>query len=430
MSTEYLEILGGVPLRGAVVASGAKNAALPQLIATLLTDQPCSIDNVPAIEDVHLLLSLLESLGSTVDRKGALISVRTPSLTTSEASYSLVKSLRASFWVLAPLLVRCGQARVAVPGGDMIGARPVDIHLDALRQMGAEITVKQGVVVASAPDGLQPAHLKLRFPSVGATHQILMAAALTPGETVIEGAAREPEVVALANMLQEMGVDIDGAGESVITVTGVRKLGGCSVTLIGDRIEAGTYLLAGLSSRGRVTVRGVDPRHLAGFLEVLAEMGAVVSTTSDSVTAAYERPLRGIKITTGPFPAFATDLQSPIMALLATNQGKSLLEETVFEGRFGGVNELGRMGAVIFVQDHVAHVRGIERLAGAPVDGLDIRAAASLVVAALGAEGRTQIHEVHHLRRGYDALEEKLRSLGAKITLCIPDHEDYLAAGC
>jgi UDP-N-acetylglucosamine 1-carboxyvinyltransferase len=429
--SEFLEICGATPLKGEVRVSGAKNAALPLLIASLLTAEKCRFSNVPNLKDVHLTCRLLEIFGAEVgrDNEGGL-SVAVPSLLASEASYSLVKSLRASFWVLGPLLARGRAARVALPGGDIIGARPVDMHLSALTSMGADITIRHGVVFATAAAGLRPAAIDLRFPSVGATHQILMAAALTQGTTVINGAAREPEVIALANMLARMGAEIEGAGSSKIVIKGKEQLSGADISLIGDRIEAGTYLLAALSTKGEVKVTGIAPEYLGELLSIFNSMGAAVTTTADSVTVKYTQALKPVRVTTGPFPAFATDLQSPLMALLCTVSGESIIEEHVFEGRFSNVSELCRMGADISVSDHQARIRGVEALNGARVEALDIRSGAALVVAALGAVGTTTIHELDHLRRGYEDLEGKVTRIGGKVGIRLIDPEDFLFAGC
>lgn len=428
--SEFIEIIGGVPLRGTVRASGAKNAALPILISTLLTAEECELSNVPNLTDTNLVLHLLEHFGGEVHFEKDVFRVRTEQLVATEASYSLVKALRASFWVLAPLLARGRAARVALPGGDLIGARPVDIHLEGLTQMGAEVSIKHGVVYGTAVSGLKPATIDFRFPSVGATHQLLMAAALTPGLTVLKGVAKEPEVVALANFLNGMGADIQGAGGSIIEIRGRSELGGVKQACIGDRIEAGTYLLAAAITGGSVTVTGVDPAYFGVFLSMLQEMGLTVTCGTDSVTVATNGRLKAIAAKTGPFPEFATDLQAPLMAALTLAEGNSTLEETVYEGRFGHASELCRMGAKIKIADRIVTIEGTTGLTAAPVDGLDIRAAAALVLAALAAEGVSQIHEPHHLRRGYELIERKMGALGAKIGARISDPDDFIFAGC
>lgn len=428
--SEYIEITGGSKLQGTVEISGAKNAALPMLMASLLTSEPVELFNVPNLEDVNLTIHLLEHFGAQVDFLAGHAVVRVPKLNATEASYSLVKALRASFWVLAPILARGGAARVALPGGDIIGARPVDMHLAGLVQMGADLKVKHGVVYATAVHGLRPARIELRFPSVGATHQLMMAAALTSGATVIEGAAREPEVVALANLLTLMGAEVEGAGGTTIVVRGRHELGGASVKLIGDRIEAGTYLLAAAATGGAVRAQGIDPAFFGEFLELLGQMGLEVETGESFVAVKNTGELRPAEISTAPFPGVATDLQAPLMAALCKAKGISRIEENVFEGRFSHVSELCRMGAKITVDDRVAHITGVPRLTAAPVEGFDIRAAAALVIAALSCEGTSLIYEPQHLRRGYERLEGKLTGLGAKVARRVSDAEDYAFTGC
>jgi len=419
------------PLSGTIRASGAKNAALPLLIASLLTSETCEFRNVPNLEDVNLTLHLIEHFGGEVEFFGTTARVCVPQLIATEASYSLVKALRASFWVLAPLLARGGAARVALPGGDIIGARPVDMHLSALTKMGADIKVKHGVVFATAVNGLKPAEIDFRFPSVGATHQVLMAAALTPGTTVIRGAAKEPEIVAVADFINEIGGDVEGAGNSTIVVRGTQHVEGASIDLIGDRIETATYLLAGAVTGGAVRVENIDPKSLGSFVDVLSDMGLVVETGIDYISIKGEGRLKPVHVRTGPFPDFATDIQAPLMAALSLADGVSSIEENVFEGRFGHVSELCRMGAKITVDDRVASVTGVEKLTGAPVEALDIRAGASLVIAALAAaEGVTSIYEPQHLRRGYSLLEAKIHKLGGRIGNKLSDPEDYLFTGC
>ncbi len=428
--SEFIEVIGGVPLKGKVRASGAKNAALPILLSTLLTSEECSLSNVPNLTDTNLVAHILEHFGGEVTFADGVVTARTPKLIATEASYSLVKALRASFWVLGPLLARGRAARVALPGGDLIGARPVDIHLEGLSRMGADLTVKHGVVYATVVGGLKPATINLRFPSVGATHQLMMAAALTPGLTVLTGAAREPEIVAVAEFLCGMGARIDGAGTEVIEIRGQSELGGFAAPCIGDRIEAGTYLLAGAITGGSVTVDGIHPEYLGAFLPMLSDMGLSVVTSPDSVSVTAHQRLRSLAVKTGPFPEFATDLQAPLMAALTLAEGESTIEETMYEGRFGHASELCRMGARIKIADRVVTISGTQSLTGAPVDGLDIRAAASLVIAALAAEGCSQIYEPQHLRRGYESLERKMVALGARIFSKVRDPEDFIFAGC
>lgn len=430
--SEYIEIQGEVPLSGTVKISGAKNAALPQLMATLMTAEPCSFENLPNLEDVTLALHLLEHFGANVERDGDKVTVSVPRLLATEASYTLVKALRASFWVLAPLLARGGAARVALPGGDIIGARPVDIHLEGLSKMGADIVVKHGVVYATAVNGLKPCEHEFRFPSVGATHQIMMAAALTKGTTVMRNVAREPEVVALADMLIGMGADIEGAGTSTIVVRGKDSLSGTKIKLIGDRIETGTYLLAAVATNGSIRAEGIAPGYLGEFLHVLDSMGLHVSTDENSITVKNVNGISGVNVSTGPFPQFATDLQAPLMAALCFAKTPSSIEEHVFEGRYSHVSELCRMGADIKVNERTALINstGIAQMSGAEVEGMDIRAAAALVVAALGCQGTSMVYEPQHLRRGYDSLEQKLIGIGARIGCKLRDPEDFVFSGC
>lgn len=428
--TQCFEIRGGRPLVGEVLVSGAKNAALPLMIASLLSPDPCTLRNVPNIQDVHLTIKLLEHFGATVRMRGAEVWMHTPILRATEASYSLVKALRASFWVLGPLLARGKAARVALPGGDVIGARPVDMHLEALTAMGADITVRHGTVYATAVSGLKPAVHEFHFPSVGATHQVLMAASLVSGTTRILGAAREPEVVELASFLEKMGVKIEGAGTSEISITGGAELSGGELSLIGDRIEAATYILATVASRGRSLVRGFIPEHLGDFLSILSLMGVGVHVHPDGLLVDARSVAKPLSIVTAPFPGLATDIQAPLMAALCTIAGESHIEETVFEGRFGHVSELCRMGARIKVCGKEAKVQGQPALSAAVVEAHDIRAGAALLIAALAAPGVTRLLGCEHLRRGYDRLEEKVQALGGQIALSESDHEDYMFTGC
>lgn len=428
--SEYIQVEGGRTLQGEVTVSGAKNAVLPMLIASLLSSEPCEFLNVPALKDVSLTCRLLQHFGGIVDYHRGRIEAHVPTLRATEASYGIVKSMRASFWVLGPLLARGGAARVALPGGDIIGARPVDMHLEALTKMGADIKVKHGVVLATAADGLHAADISLRMPSVGATHQILLAAALTKGETVIRGAAREPEIVALANMLASMGADIEGAGESIIRIQGRSELNGTSVSIIGDRIEAVSYMLAAVATGGDVCVRGFDPDHLGETLPLLEQIGVQYTKVDQGIHVHPSSSLSPVKVKTGPFPQFATDMQAPLMALLTMIEGKSVIEETIFNGRFGHVSELCRMGASITIDGSEAHITGVPQLSGASVESFDIRGAIAMIIAGVAADGITRVYEPHHIRRGYESLELKLCSLGARIGARLEDPEDYLLSGC
>jgi UDP-N-acetylglucosamine 1-carboxyvinyltransferase len=430
--SEYLEIIGGVPLYGEVRISGAKNAILPMLCATLLTSEKCTFTNVPNIQDVAIACHLLERLGANFEHSTLGLVIEVPQLKATEASYSLVKALRASFWVLGPLLARGGAARVALPGGDLIGARPVDMHLSALAKMGADIKLSNGMVFAQAPKGLKPSHIELRFPSVGATHQILMAAALTPGVTSLVGAAREPEVVALSQMLVAMGAEIEGIGESNILIHGKEYLSGVTTAVIGDRLEAMTYMLAGLITGGKVKAKGINPSFLEMPLDILANMGAEISIGEDfiEIGANLSEPLKPTVITTGPYPQFATDLQPLFAPVLCLAHGVSTIDELVFEGRFGYMSELCRLGANLQIDRHRAYISGPSQFSGALVECYDIRAAASILIAGLAAQGTTIISEIQHLRRGYESLENKFQSLGACIRKRISDPEDFLFVGC
>lgn len=427
---EYIEIIGGTKLYGEVQVSGAKNAVLPMLIASLLTSEEVIYRNVPELSDVSQTLRLLEQFGAKTFHTKGFVKSKTKALKATEASYSLVKSMRASFWILGPLLARGGAARVALPGGDIIGARPVDLHLSALKQMGAEITVKNGVVLAHAKDGLKPADIKLRFPSVGATHQVLLAASLTPGETILRGAAREPEVVALANMLSSMGADVTGAGTDEVRIIGKEYLKGTEVSLIGDRIEAATYVLASAVTGGKVKVKGFNPNHFGKFLDILKDMGVKFECSNDSITVEQTERIKGVNVTTAPFPGLATDIQPVLMAALSVADGESEIEESIFEGRFAHVTELCRMGAQIEVIERKAKICGVDQLSSAPVEGNDIRAAAAMVVAALTCRERTQVFEPQHIKRGYSSMQEKLINLGVSIGIRQKDAEDFLLIGC
>lgn len=441
MAEEVLEIIGGKPLSGSVRIAGAKNAALPLMIATLLSSQPVELTNIPNLYDVTILSHLLESFGCQVRRESDRIRLHTSSICSSEAGYSLVKALRASFWVLAPLLARTGQARVALPGGDIIGTRGVDIHLQGLAAFGADIQLKHGTVIASAPSGLKAANINLKFPSVGATHQLLMAAALIEGTSVLRGVAREPEVVALAELISLMGATISGAGTDEIIVSGRKELGAesksvISMPIIGDRIEAGTYLCCALAAHtslsncSDISIDGINPEHLRAVIDLLKSKGARLEETANSIKVVAGSKLEPISCSTEPFPGFPTDLQAPFCALLACIEGQSSIEETIYDGRVGHVAELARMGVQISFEDRQIIVKGGTPFSGTDVEGVDIRGAAALVVAALVARGTTVIHAPGHLRRGYENIEEKLGGLGASIRKSVADQEDFAFAGC
>ena len=427
---ESLVIEGGNRLQGVVAVSGAKNAALPLLFATLLTGEPVILRNIPDLEDISVTLRLLTSLGAKTSFEGNCVSVHTPKILSSETPYGLVKLLRASFWALGPLVARSGEARVALPGGDAIGTRPVDLHLDGLRKLGAEIRLEHGVVIATAPGGLRPAKVELEFPSVGATHNILMAMALIDGESELIGAACEPEVTELASLLQCMGAEIKGAGTSRLIVKGKKALGSAEWHVLGDRIEAATYLLAGAVTQGEVTVHGISPNIIRSTLDVLSLMGCSLDESGDAVTLKINNRVLPVDVRTAPHPGFATDVQPLLMAALTKAQGVSTVTETIFESRFGHVSEYRRFGANISLEARKATIVGVETLSSAPVEGADIRAVAGLVLMALMAEGKTEIGGLHHLDRGYQGLVEKLLKLGAHVKRTPTFDQRELVVGC
>ena len=412
---QRIVIQGGRPLQGRVRAGGAKNAALPLLAAALLTEEPCRLDNVPELRDVATMLTLLRGLGVQAQgpERGRLV-LEPGGVYGYEAPYELVKTMRASVLVLGPLLARFGRAEVSLPGGCAIGARPINLHLAGLERLGAAIRIERGYVVASARR-LAGARVILDYPTVTGTMNLIMAASLARGTTVLENAACEPEVAELAEALNRMGAQIRGAGTDRVEVEGVDRLGGMEHRIMPDRIETGTFLAAAAITGGSVTVEECRPDHLEGILEKLEQAGAAVEAGERSVTVRSRGRLRGVDVKTGPYPAFATDMQAQFMALMTLAQGTSVITETVFENRFMHVAELRRMGADITVQGNSAVVRGVERLSGAPLMATDLRASASLILAGLAASGETSVSRVYHIDRGYERIEEKLRSLGARI---------------
>jgi UDP-N-acetylglucosamine 1-carboxyvinyltransferase len=427
---ETIRIIGGVRLEGSVKISGAKNASLPILFASVLSSGTVRIENVPNLHDISITLNLLRSLGAECSFENGIVEISAAAIHSAEAPYRFVKAERASFWVLGPLLARLGAAHVALPGGDAIGSRPVDLHLRGLMQMGADVRLRNGVVHATAPGGLHPADISLDFPSVGATHQLMMTASLVDGVTVIRGAAREPEVVELADFITAMGADISGAGTDEITICGRKKLGSASHKVEGDRIEAATFLAAAAITGGRVNVKGIKPGKLVGVLDVFREMGCNLLETEDSISISAPDVLGAVSFSTGPFPQFATDAQPILMAALTRAGGESTIEENIFENRFGHVAEFRRFGADIVLDGRVAKVAGVKALSGAPVEAKDIRAGAGLVVMGVAADGVTEISEIYHLDRGYDSLVQKFRSLGAQISR-IPVHDEReITLGC
>ena len=407
---------GGQPLNGEVAMSGAKNAVLPILVASILGDEPSRIGNVPHLQDVTTTMELLGRMGARLGMDEQLkIEIDPSGIDRFEAPYDLVKTMRASILVLGPLVARFGRARVSLPGGCAIGSRPVDLHLRGLKQMGARVTVRNGNIEARA-SRLRGCRVILDTVTVTGTENIMMAATLAQGTTVIENAAQEPEVVDLAQFLTSMGAQISGAGTNTITVEGVDRLGGTDYNVLPDRIETGTYLVAAAMTGGCVRCTRADPRHLDAVLDKLSEAGGHISTGADWVQLDMRgsRP-QAVSLTTAPYPAFPTDMQAQFTALNAIAEGTGIITETVFENRFMHVQELRRLGADIQLKGNTAIIRGVPRLTGAPIMATDLRASASLVLAGLVADGQTQIDRVYHIDRGYENIEEKLGQLGARI---------------
>ncbi len=413
---DKLAIIGGRALYGEIPISGAKNSALKLMAASLLTDAPLTLSNVPRLADVDMLLRLLEQHGAAHAFENSTLTLQAKDIVSTEAPYDLVRKMRATFNVLGPLLAREGKAKVSLPGGCAIGARPVDLHLKALAAMGADIDLDEGYVIAQAPDGLKGADISLPFVSVGATEHTMLAATLAKGETTIENAAREPEIADLADCLNAMGAQIEGAGTSTIRIDGVDRLGGASHRVLPDRIETGAYAMAVGATGGELTLKGATAELLGAAWAALEEVGLYLEETDGGVRVKKTGArLKTIDIVTQPFPGFPTDLQAQFMALMATAEGAATIKETIFENRFMHAPELSRMGANISVDGQTATVRGVARLKGAPVMATDLRASMSLVIAALAAEGQTMVNRVYHLDRGFERLEEKLQRCGALI---------------
>ncbi len=424
---DRIRIVGGRPLNGIIPISGAKNAALPLMIASLLTDRTVTLENLPRLADVSLLVRILSNHGVdySIDGRrqgeeqdaGQTVHMTAREIVDTTAPYELVSRMRASFWVVAPLLARCGVAKVSLPGGCAIGTRPVDLLLMALERLGAEIEIENGYVLAKAPKGLRGAEIDFPKVTVGGTHVALMAAAMAQGTTVLHNAAREPEVLDLAELLTKMGAKIRGAGQSTIEIDGVSRLNGAKHRVLPDRIEAGTYAMAVAMTGGDVMLEGAKAEHLQAALDLLVLSGTQVES--------FEKGLRvhrkggdilPVDVATAPFPGFPTDLQAQFMALMTRAKGVSRITETIFENRFMHVQELARFGARIKLDGDSAIVEGVERLKGAPVMATDLRASVSLVIAALAAEGESMVQRVYHLDRGFEALERKLSRCGADIT--------------
>ena len=415
---DKLLIRGGTPLRGEIRISGAKNSALPILAATLLTDKLVTLSNIPHLHDITTMIELLGCLGvGVVLDERMRIEVDAGTITSLVAPYDLVKTMRASILVLGPMLTRFGEAHVSFPGGCAIGSRPVDLHLRGLEMMGATIEIDEGYIRAKAPDGgLRGAHMFLDTVTVGGTENLMMAAVLASGTTVIENAAREPEIVDLANFVNTLGAQVEGAGSDTLTIHGVPSLHGGHFKVMSDRIETGTYLAAAAATRGKVKLKDTDPHTLEAVLLKLQETGAHISTGRDwiSLDMRGNRP-RAVSLRTAPYPAFPTDMQSQLTAVNAVAEGTGTVTETIFENRLIQIHELNRMGAKIVLEGNTAIITGVDVLKGAPVMASDLRASASLVIAGLVAQGETLVDRIYHIDRGYECIEEKLQQLGADI---------------
>ncbi len=414
---DFLQIEGGKKLSGEVAISGAKNASLPLLAATILFKEPTQITNIPKVEDILTFLKLLKNLGATYTLKSKTLTVNSSSITNTVAKYDIVRKMRASILTLGPLLARFGYCEVSLPGGCAIGQRPIDLHLKALKLMGADIKIKQGYVVASAKDGLKGATIAFDKITVTGSENIIMAAALAKGETKIINAAKEPEVVQLCEVLKKSGVKIEGVGSDELTIVGTNRklLNSCSIKVIPDRIEAGTYLCAGAITNSKITLTNIDYTHLSSIIFKLQEMGYGFDIKKDSITIKPTQKAKPTNIVTAEYPGFPTDMQAQFMALCTQIEGTSVIEERLFENRFMHVSELIRMGADIKLNKNIATIKGKSILNGADVMATDLRASSALVLAALVANGVTNVHRIYHLDRGYENLEGKLHKLGAKI---------------
>ncbi len=412
---DKIVIEGGHPLKGSVRISGAKNAALPAIAACLLAGGPHRLKGIPGLRDIRTIRAIMEKLGARFQESDGVLEVDTSHLTDDEAPYELVKTMRASILLLGPLLARLGRAKISLPGGCAIGARPVNLHLKALVAMGADIHLAHGYIHAKARR-LKGADIFFDIPTVTGTENILMAAVTAQGTTILRNAANEPEIKDLAEMLEAMGADIEGAGTDTIVIKGVDHLSSSEHTIIPDRIEAGTFMIAAAMTRGDVRVQGCRPEHLTALTEKLRQTGAAITIEDQGLHVRGPESIESVDIKTMPFPGFATDLQAQFMALMTIARGWSMFRETVFENRFIHVSELRRLGAEIEINGNQALVRGRDRLLSAPVMATDLRASASLVLAGLVAEGgATEVHRIYHLDRGYEAIEDKFRGLGANI---------------
>lgn len=412
---QKIVIQGGRPLSGTVEISGAKNAALPILFATLMADRPCALRNIPELKDIDTTIRLLSFMGAKVQNGyPRMLKVSPASLSHLEAPYEWVKTMRASVLVMGPLLAKFHQAKVSLPGGCAIGARPINLHLKAFEQMGARIEIEGGYVHAKAKH-LQGARIHFDTVTVTGTENVMMAAVLAKGETVIENAAREPEVIDLSEMLNTMGAKVAGAGTETIRIEGVDSLGGCDHEIIPDRIETGTFMIAAAITGGSVFIKKADPVTVEALRSKLEEAGAKIEVAGDSIRVEGPKTLRPADATTAPYPGFATDFQAQFMALMTLAHGTSVITETIFENRFMHALELNRMGADIKIEGKAAVVKGVKKLSGAPVMASDLRASAALILAGLVADGITEVHRIYHIDRGYERIEKKLRKLGARI---------------
>jgi UDP-N-acetylglucosamine 1-carboxyvinyltransferase len=414
---EKIRILGdhALQLRGKVRVSGSKNAVLPAIVASLLTEEPLCLQNTPRVKDVFTTLTLMEELGADSELKEDTLSIRSKKIISPEASYELVRSMRASILVLGPLLARYGKATVALPGGCAIGSRPIDLHIAGMQKLGASIILEHGYITAEA-SRLGGADIQFEKKTVGGTENLLMAATLAQGETVLRNCAQEPEVVSLAELLVKMGARIDGVGDEVIRIRGVKELGGATHQIIPDRIEAGTFLVAGALAQGDITLESINPGHLTAIVEKLGVSGANIERVDDrTLRVIGSLDIKPQDITTSPYPGFPTDMQAQFMVLMTQASGTSIITETIFDRRFSHVNELLRLGANIEVHGDKAIVKGKTPLSGAEVMATDLRASASLILAGLIARGETIINDVEHLDRGYERIEDKLKGLGASI---------------
>jgi UDP-N-acetylglucosamine 1-carboxyvinyltransferase len=408
-------IQGGIPLKGEVKISGSKNAALPILCSSLLADDPCTFENVPNLNDISTIIKVLEVLGVKSAKKGNKVILDPSKINSYEAPYDLVKTMRASILVLGPLLAKYKKAKVSLPGGCAIGVRLIDQHIKGLEKMGANIEMSHGYVMASTK-GLKGAHIVFDMPTVGGTENIMMAACLAKGKTIIEQAAKEPEIIDLANALKKMGANIEGAGGSTITIEGVKKLSGSTHSIIPDRIETGTFMAAAAITRGKLLIKNACFEHVRSIAEKFKAMGITIEEKADdTILVEGTSRIKPIDIDTAPYPGFPTDMQAQIMAIASIADGVSTITETIFENRFMHVPELIRMGAHLTEKGRTVTVRGVKRLQGASVIATDLRASASLILAGLSAEGTTEVRRIYHLDRGYEAMEKKLCKLGAKI---------------